>query len=141
MPTHLIVTIPSSDPALRRQVEQGVEEYADVTQAKSYTDLETLRLVLDLVDMSVGIVANVGAILLALRELQARRTAQGHDEVITVGAPGGEQVPAAPALCSAGEPSPVRQMNSSTRCSPGVVSFVSATAIWSSRPAYFARSA
>jgi hypothetical protein len=46
MPTHLIVTIPTSDPTLRRELEQGVEEYADVTQAKSYTDLETVKLVL-----------------------------------------------------------------------------------------------
>jgi len=93
MPTHLIVTIPTTDPTLRRQMEQSVEEYADVTQAKSYTDLETAKLVLEFVDMSVSIVANVGAILLALRELQARRASQGHDEVITVGAPGAEQVP------------------------------------------------
>jgi hypothetical protein len=93
MPTHLTLTIPTTDPTLRRELEQGVEEYADVTQAKSYTDLETVKLVLEFVDMSVSIVANVGAILLALRELQARRAAQGHDEVITVGAPGAEQVP------------------------------------------------
>jgi hypothetical protein len=46
MPTHLILTIPTTDPTLRRELEQGVEEYADVTQAKSYTDLETVKLVL-----------------------------------------------------------------------------------------------
>jgi hypothetical protein len=93
MNKHLTITIPTTDPTLRRELEQGVEEYADVTQAKSYTDLETVKLVLEFVDMSVSIVANVGAILLALRELQARRAAQGHDDQITVGPPGGEQVP------------------------------------------------
>jgi len=38
--------LPTTDPTLRRELEQGVEEYADVTQAKSYTYLETVKLML-----------------------------------------------------------------------------------------------
>jgi len=39
----LIVTIPSTDPTLRREIKQDIEEYADVRQSQSYTDPETVR--------------------------------------------------------------------------------------------------
>jgi hypothetical protein len=88
-----MVTIPTTDPTLRSELEQGIEEYADVTQAKSYTDLETVKLVLEIVGEGAGIAANVAAVLLFLRTLNAERAAQGHEDQITVGPPDGPQVP------------------------------------------------
>jgi len=44
MSKHLIITIPAEQKHLSRQIAQGVEEYADVSQAPSYTDLETIKM-------------------------------------------------------------------------------------------------
>lgn len=37
MPKQLIVTFPATDPTLRRQIEQSLEDYADVRQSQTYT--------------------------------------------------------------------------------------------------------
>lgn len=93
MPRHLIVTIPTSDPTLRRELEQGVEEYADVTQAKSYADLETVKLVLDIVGQGVAIAGGVAGILAFIRSLKEEKEQQGYTVNITVGPPDGPEVP------------------------------------------------
>jgi hypothetical protein len=93
MPTHLTLTIPTTDPTLRRELEQGVEEYADVTQAKSYTDLETVKLVLEVIGEGVSIAGGVAGILAFIRSLKQEKEQQGHNVNITIGVPGGAEVP------------------------------------------------
>jgi hypothetical protein len=93
MNKHLTLTIPTTDPTLRRDLEQGVEEYADVTQAKSYTDLETVKLVLELVGEGISIAGGVAGILAFIRSLKQEKEQQGHTVNITIGVPGGAEVP------------------------------------------------
>src|SRR5262249_29431522 len=70
MPPQRIVTIPSSDPALRRQTEQGVEAYAGVRQSPSYTDPQTVERVLEIVGQGVTIAGGVAGILTFIRSLK-----------------------------------------------------------------------
>ncbi|HEX5690533.1 MAG TPA: hypothetical protein VFX76_11055 [Roseiflexaceae bacterium] len=93
----LILTIQSADPALRREVEHGVEEFADVHTPKNYADLETVKLVLDIVGGGVGIAGGVAGILTFVRSLQQTKAAQGITVNITVEAPGGPALPLAQA--------------------------------------------
>jgi hypothetical protein len=59
MPKSLTITIPTTDPTLRSELEHGIEEHADVAQARSYTDLETVKLVLELVETGISIAGGV----------------------------------------------------------------------------------
>lgn len=93
MAKQLILTIPAADPALRREIEQGVEEYADVHQSQSYTDLETVKLVLDIVAQGVAIGGSVAGILTFVRSLQQEKAQQGHTCDITVTVTGQEPIP------------------------------------------------
>jgi hypothetical protein len=70
------MTLPSTDPGLRREVEQGVEEYADVRQSQSYTDLETIKLVLEIVGQGVAIAGGVAGILTFIRSLKQNKFQQ-----------------------------------------------------------------
>lgn len=93
MTRHLTITIPTSDPTLRRELEQGVEEYADVTQAKSYADLETVKLVLEVIGEGVAIAGGVADIVAFIRSVKEEKEQQGHTIHITIGVPGGTEVP------------------------------------------------
>jgi hypothetical protein len=88
MAPQLIVTFPSTDPGLRRAVEQGVEEYADVRQSQSYTDAETVKLVLDIVAQGISIAGGVAGIITFLRSLQQTKQQQGQTITIMIEAPG-----------------------------------------------------
>ena len=77
MSKHLIITIPAEQKHLSRQIAQGVEEYADVSQAPSYTDLETIKLVLDIVGQGVAIAGGVAGIVTFLRSLLQTQAATG----------------------------------------------------------------
>ena len=91
MSKQLIVTFPSGEPALRRAIEQGVEEFADVHQSQSYTDPETVKLVLDVVAQGVGIAGGVAGILTFIRSLQQQQ--QGQNITITIEVPGSPPQP------------------------------------------------
>lgn len=93
MANHLVVTIPSGHPNLRREIEAGVEEYANVLHAESY-DLGTVKLVLEVVSEGVAIAGGVAGILTFIRSLQEKKEVQGHTLHITVSVPGGEAIPA-----------------------------------------------
>ncbi len=92
MTKQLILTIPASDKSLRREIEQGVEEYADVSQAPSYTDLETIKLVLEIVSLGFGIPGSVAGILTFLRSLQQTQAEAGSTVNITIAVPGSPPV-------------------------------------------------
>lgn len=88
----LTVTIPA-DPTLRREIEQGVEEYADVMQAKSFSpDAETVLLVLNIASAGVTIAGGVAGILTFIRSTQQKKREQGHHITITIGVKDGAQV-------------------------------------------------
>ena len=93
MSKQLIVTFPSGEPALRRAIEQGVEEFADVHQSQSYTDPETVKLVLDIVAQGVGIAGGVAGILTFIRSLQQQQQQQGQNITITIEVPGSPPQP------------------------------------------------
>lgn len=93
MARQLIVTIPSSDPTLRREIEQGVEQYADVRLSQRYTDLEMVKLVLDIAAQGVAIAGGVAGILTFLRSLQQEQHEQGQSVHITIEASGGPALP------------------------------------------------
>ncbi len=92
MTKHLILTIPASDKGLRREIEQGVEEYADVSQSSSYTDPETVKLVLDIVKTGIEIAGGVAGILTFLRSLQQKQAEAGSTINITIAVPGSPPV-------------------------------------------------
>ena len=92
MSKQLIVTIPAGDKGLRRSIEHGVEEYADVSQAPSYTDLETVKLVLDIVKTGIEIAGGVAGILTFLRSLQQTQAEAGTPVNITIAVPGSPPV-------------------------------------------------
>ena len=93
MPKQLIITIPANDPELRREIEQGVEEYADVRQSPSYSDPETVKLVLDIVGQGVAIAGGVAGILTFVRSLKQEKEQQGETINITIAVPGGPALP------------------------------------------------
>lgn len=92
MPKQLIVTIPVGDKGLRREIEQGVEEYADVRQSPTYTDLETVKLVLEIVGQGVGIAGGVAGILAFLRSVRQEKAQAGTNVHITIEVPGSPPV-------------------------------------------------
>ena len=92
MTKQLIVTIPAGDKGLRRSIEHGVEEYADVSQAPSYTELETIKLVLDIVKTGIEIAGGVAGILTFLRSLQQKQAEAGTTLHITIAVPGSPPV-------------------------------------------------
>ena len=92
MAKHLIVTIPD-DAALRQQIEQEIAEYADVRQAQRYADLETIKLVLEVVGTGIGIAANVAAILTFLQVAKMQREEQGLPTPMTASVPGHDETP------------------------------------------------
>ncbi len=93
MPEYLTIRFATGDPALRREIEQGVEEYANVLHAQSYTDLETIKLVLEVVGQGVTIAGGVAGILTFVRSLQVEKKQQGSTVNIFIGVPGGPEVP------------------------------------------------
>src|SRR5437016_580227 len=93
MAKQLIVTIPLADPTLRHQVEQGVEQYADIRQSQSYTDVETVKLVLEIVGQGITIAGGVAGIITFLRSLQQNKEHQGETITITIEVPGEPAVP------------------------------------------------
>jgi hypothetical protein len=94
MAHHLTITIPTTDPTLRSELEHGVEEYADIHQSKSYAvDPETVKLVLEMVETGIGIAGGVAGILAFVRSLKQEKEQQGHTVNITIGVPGGAEVP------------------------------------------------
>ena len=92
MTKQLILTIPASDKSLRREIEQGVEEYADVSQSSSYTDPETVKLVLDIVKTGIEIAGGVAGILTFLRSLQQTQAEAGTIVNLTIAVPGNPPV-------------------------------------------------
>jgi hypothetical protein len=94
MAHQLILTFPAGDVALRREIEQGVEAYADIHQSQSYTDLETVKLVLDVVGQGVAIAGGVAGILTFIRSLQQQKEQQGQHVHITIEVPGQRAIPA-----------------------------------------------
>ena len=93
MSKQLIVTIPAGDAALRREIEQGVEEYADVRQSQSYADPATIKLALDMVAQGVGIAGGVAGILTFIRSLKQAKAQQGLTIDILIEAPGAPALP------------------------------------------------
>jgi len=93
MPTQLIVTIPAGDPALRHEIEQGVEAYADVRQSQNYADPATIKLVLDIVAQGVSIAGGVAGILTFVRSLKQTKAQQGVTINILIEAPGAPALP------------------------------------------------
>jgi hypothetical protein len=93
MTKQLIVTIPAGDLALRREIEQGVEAYADVRQSQNYADPATVKLVLDIVAQGVTIAGGVAGILTFVRSLQQAKAQQGVTVNILIEAPGGPALP------------------------------------------------
>jgi hypothetical protein len=93
MPKPLIVYLPAGDTILRREFERGVEQYADVLEGKSYTDAETVKLVLDIVGQGVAIAGGVAGILTFIRSIQQEKARQGQTITITIGVPGGPALP------------------------------------------------
>jgi len=93
MTRQLIVTFPSDDAALRGQLEQGVEGYADFRRSQSYTDLESVKLVLDVVGQGVAIAGGVAGILTFLRSVKQEKQQQGQSIEITVEVSGSPALP------------------------------------------------
>jgi hypothetical protein len=89
----LILTIESADPSLCREVEHGVEEFAEIYTPKNYADLETVKLVLELVGQGVSIAGGVAGILAFVRSLKESKAQQGVVVNVTVEAPGGPALP------------------------------------------------
>jgi hypothetical protein len=94
MAHQLILTFPADDAALRREIEQGVEVYADIRQSQSYTDLETVTLVLDVVGQGVAIAGGVAGILTFIRSLQQQKEQQDQHVHITIEVMGQPAIPA-----------------------------------------------
>lgn len=92
MTSQLIVTIPAGHKSLSRVIAQGVEEYADVSQAPGYADPETVKLVLEIVKAGVEIAGGVAGILTFLRSLQQRQAEAGATVTITIAVPGSPPV-------------------------------------------------
>jgi hypothetical protein len=92
MPNHLTITIPAAAD-LRREIEQGVEAYANVTCPASYADLDTIKLVLEIVGEGVEIAGGVAGIITFIRSLKKKREEAGDDTDITIGAAGTPEVP------------------------------------------------
>jgi hypothetical protein len=77
-----------------REIEQGIEVYADVRESQSYSGLETVTLVLDVVGQGISIAGGVTGILSFICSLQQEKEQQGQHVYITIVLPGQPAVPA-----------------------------------------------
>jgi hypothetical protein len=95
MANHLIVKLPSAYPHLRREFEEGVEEYADVRPVDSYPiPFESIKLVMEIFAYGTTIALNVAAIVDFIRKWRDEKEKQGVDmKGSTIGVPDGGEVP------------------------------------------------
>jgi hypothetical protein len=94
MPVPLILTLPFNNDALREEIEHQLAPYAEVqVQPPAAFDLETIKLVIEVVGGTVAMAANAAAVLTYLRSVQDQAKQKGQPSGIRVGHPGERGIP------------------------------------------------
>jgi hypothetical protein len=94
MSDKLIISVSTDDPALIRQLQGQLEEYAEVETPKNYADPATILLVLTAIGTTVTMAKNVADILNTLRGFKKQQEAKGATiNIFNIGVAGGDQQP------------------------------------------------
>jgi hypothetical protein len=94
MSDKLVISVSTDDPALIRQLQGRLEEYAEVETPKNYADPATVLLVLTAAGAAVTMAKNVADILVTLRSFKKEQEAKGSTiNIFNIGVAGGEQRP------------------------------------------------
>ncbi len=89
MPTPIEITLPN-DPALLAELQNELAPYAEVQQAPPSFDLNQVKLIIEIINGSVGIIASaasVGTFLLLLRDRYKTKAESSPIEIARLGEP------------------------------------------------------
>jgi hypothetical protein len=100
MPQPFVITLPADDEALRDELIAALTSHAEVHEAPPSFGLNEVKLVIEIIGGSVGILANAAAIATFLLMLRDRRKKQSEEKPLQL-APLGE--PAVPLESAADE--------------------------------------
>ena len=91
MSNTVVLTLPADDQALRDKVIAELQPYAEVHETPSAFGLNEIKLVIEIIGGSVGILANAAAItkfILDLKDRREQRREKGRVELARLGEPG-----------------------------------------------------
>jgi hypothetical protein len=91
MPNTIVLTLPANDEALRREIGEQLAPYAEVHESPPAFGLNEVKLVIEIINGSAGILASaasVGTFLLLLRDRYKKKAEPSRIEIARLGEPG-----------------------------------------------------
>src|SRR5689334_22187236 len=94
MPNQFVLTIPNDSPELRDEIETAVAQHAQVYEQPPVAfDLETTKLIVEIVGGSIGAAAATFQTVKTLLDIRAMLKKSGRPSGVLVGAPGTRGTP------------------------------------------------
>jgi hypothetical protein len=91
MPNPIVLTLPAADTALRDELLQQLAPHADVHEAPPTFGLNEIKLVIEIIGGSIGIISNAAAIatfILLLKDRRKQHQPPRRIEIARLGEPG-----------------------------------------------------
>jgi hypothetical protein len=91
MPNTIVLTLPVGDEELRREIRQQLAPYAEVHETSPAFGLNEVKLVIEIINGSAGIIASaasVGTFLLLLQDRYKKKAESSRIEIARLGEPG-----------------------------------------------------
>jgi hypothetical protein len=91
MPNTIVLTFPANEEELRRETEEQLAPYAEIHETPPAFGLNEVKLVIEIINGSAGIIASaasVGTFLLLLRDRYKKKAEPSHIEIARLGESG-----------------------------------------------------
>ncbi len=91
MPNPIVLTLPANDEALRAEINEQLAPYAEVHETPPAFGLNEVKLVIEIINGSAGIIASaasVGTFLLLLRDRYKKKNEPSRIQIARPGEPG-----------------------------------------------------
>ena len=91
MPNPILLTLPATDEALRAEINEQLAPYAEVHETPPALGLDEVKLVIEIISGSAGIIASaasVGTFLLLLRDRYKKKDEPSRIRIARPGEPG-----------------------------------------------------